>query len=260
MPLDDDLFDDNEVIIDDDALEAEENGESKIFADSPQFHKLIEGLQRELENIDDFSFILFSRTYHAVLDHVHYLFRLLSDGTAINFVAMPEFALSGGSHSFQHIQQLKEFQRAIMASGYFTETIGHIIARLKDNPSCSHHDSYVKFCYDHLLREYSMSTFYLGWVIDKYTAFCEANNFPVDSTLVEHQILSYIGVTERQLYGEFVHAGEIEYVGQFPNAADLKDEFNSKNASFLADFIFAIQEILSKIKAGDTTDLFKEFE
>lgn len=261
MSYDDDLFDDNDVQVTDEIVQDIDpiSEDDKIFTDSPQFKELIESIQRELKNVDNFSFILYTKIYQNMIDHLNWMFRALSDDTAVHFITVRHLYNEIGEYNYNQIQKLKELERSIIVAGYFNGTIEHSIAQLKDNPAVSISDSFVKYTYDHLMREHAMSSFYLGTMIDKYVDYCQSLNFEMDQLLVESHIPSTISVLERQVYGEYIHAAEIEYVGQFPDAVDLKDEHNSSTAKILVEFVFATNRIIEKIKTGDTNDLMKEF-
>lgn len=260
MTYDDDLFDDNEVSVGDYSVDQSLENEEEIFTHSPEFKELIEVIRKQLSNVDNFSFILYSKIYQSILDHINWRYRLLSDSTAVHFIVVRDiYNKVNNDKSYDQIQKFKELERSIIVSGYFTEIIAHCIAQLKDNPAVSLHDSFVKYTYEQMLREHAMSTFYLGNVIDKYISYCNANNLIIDTLLIESQIPSQISSLERQVYGQFIHSAEIEYVGVFPDAVDLKDEYNSTSSKFLVEFIFDVQRIIEKIKNGDTSDITKDF-
>lgn len=260
MSIDDDLFEDNNVLIDSDQInDNTSNEENDLRSLSPEYQALIQELKGAFENVDAFSFNIYPSTYLSILEQIQSLYRDMASTNAVNLIAPQFFVSSQTDHTYEQVLALKELERMIVLTGYLNEIVGHCTAILKDEPQVSHPGSYIAYCNDNFLREYKLCTMYLSKIIDQYVEYCNEHSFEIDQNLVDYQIKTFVSTIERQAYGQFVHGFELERVGVFENVVDTRDESSSNHARSICSFVTTIQTVVDHIQSDNALGIQEYF-
>jgi hypothetical protein len=243
----DDLFEDNDVIIDDIPKEETviESNESGVVSDS-QLSQVLSKVMEKLNNVNQFSFSIFSAIYQDFMTIPKSILSNYYNDSCVTNIAIYKSTL--GSHDADTLVYLYELQRKILIMGFRHQYAFSLLQLFNENIEDEPEDSFLLYFQNTLQKEVILNELYLGKLLYTYEEYCELNDITVDLILVEHQLKSYMSSVEKREYGVVLKAKEIEDIGVLDNFVDHRDQMIREVNESVFRFINQVQSTIDKLK------------
>lgn len=245
----DDLFENNEIILDD-ALPAkiDENVESKEagFSIDDQLRRLARSFSEKLNNVDKFNFGLYSTAYYTFVSVPKLLITELYDSKTSLTIA--PYKLQPNGHSLEIVHYLLELNRKIMIMGYNQSLFMQLLRLLEDNTDGEQENSFLVYFRNNLRKEVIFGEIYLNSLLETYSEYCDLHDITKDENLIEFQLKTKLSSVEFKVYGPIVTASQVEQIGDVPDFVKKRDDLLATISKSAFEFINHLQSAIDEIK------------
>lgn len=246
----DDLFEDNDVVLDDETkLEEETEKREAGFSLDSALREMVERLAEKLNNVNGFSFSMYSEIYSSFMNVPRLSMPALFDDDSVTVIASYKVTLGDKeSNDIYVIRYLVDLQRRIMIAGLAYSFAYNLLQILNDNVEGELDDSFLVYCRGNLDKEIKNLDFYLAQLLGMYEDYCRIHNIDPDPNLIEHQLKTYVDQVERTTYGDLLFASHIVGIGDVVDFVERRDKVMIEVCKAAFHFINKIQSAIDTVK------------
>lgn len=252
--MDDDLFEDNDIIIVDEEVSTSEealyNGREDFAGLSEHERGWLKELKQVLSDTDSFSFAIYTQTAIGLFNIMTQSDSGLKNCHSSHRIATNAF-LADATYSFETWLALKEQERYILIGGQYLRILENVLSTLANSPASKEPNSFCEYMYLAVGYQHKTTMLYLTDLIETYQSFCKDNNIEVDELLVAEQAKSYLSIQDRLSYGLGIHSPVVEGVGEVENWQTLRESLQSGVSDAVVKIVGFLDDLINKIRAGD---------